>query len=97
MPLSGSLVDTSNEDIGAESSDDSDDNEPSTSTPLIHIGDLLFILSLGFKQGRVGLQLEEKVGEVDGKEDDGGTSREDQETSKGAVGWIRCSVLKELE
>jgi hypothetical protein len=97
MPLSSGLVDTSDKDIGTESSDNSDNDEPSTSTPLIHVGNLLLILSLGLKQGRVGLQLEEQVGEVDGKEDNGGTSRKDQETSEGAVGWVGCSVLKELE
>jgi hypothetical protein len=97
MPLSSGLVDTSDEDVGTESSDDSDDDEPSTSTPLIHVGDLFLILSLGFKQGRVGFQLEEKVGEVDGKENDGGTSRKDQETSERAVGWVWCAILKELE
>lgn len=74
MPLSSSLVDTSNKDVGTESGDDSDDNEPSTGTPLIHVGNLLLILSLGFEQGRVRLQLEEQVGEVDREEDDGGTS-----------------------
>ena len=95
--MSSSLVDTSNEDIGTESSDNSDDDEPSTSTPLVHVRNLFLILSLGLKQGRVGLQLEEKVGEVDGKEDNGGTSRKDQKTSEGVVGWVGCSVLKELE
>lgn len=97
MPLSSGLVDTSNKDIGAESSDNSNDDEPSTSTPLIHVGDLFLILSFGLKQGRVGLQLEEQVGEVDGKENDGGTSRKDQETSERAVGWVWCAILKELE
>jgi hypothetical protein len=97
MPLSSGLVDTSDKDIGTEGSDNSDDDEPSTSTPLIHVGDLFLILSLGFKQGRVGFQLEEKVGEVDGKENDGCTSRKDQETSERAVGWVWCAILKELE
>ena len=97
MPLSSGLVDTSNQNVGTESSDNSDDDEPSTSTPLIHVGDLFLILSLGLKQSRVGFQLEEKVGEVDGKENDGGTSRKDQETSERAVGWVWCAILKELE
>jgi hypothetical protein len=97
MPLSSGLVDTSNQNVGTESSDNSDDDEPSTSTPLIHVGDLFLILSLGLKQSRVGFQLEEKVGEVDGKEDNGGTSRKDQETSERAVGWVWCAILKELE
>jgi hypothetical protein len=96
MPLSSGLVDTSDKDIGTESSDNSDNDEPSTSTPLIHVGNLLLILSLGLKQGRVGLQLEEQVGEVDGEEDDGGTSGKDQKTFERAVGWIRRTILKEL-
>jgi hypothetical protein len=97
MPLGSGLVDTSNQDIGTESGDDSDDDEPSTSTPLIHVGDLFLILSFGFKQGRVRFQLEEKVGEVDGEKDNGGTSRKDQKTSERAIGWVWCSILKELE
>lgn len=94
MPLSSSLVDTSNQDVGTESGDDSDDNEPSTSTPLIHVGNLLLILSLGFEQGRVRLQLEEQVGEVDREEDDGCTSGKNQKTAERVVGWVWRSVLE---
>ena len=97
MPLSCGLVDTSDQDVGTKGSDNSNNDKPSSSTPLIHVRDFFLILSLSFKQGGMRFQLEEKVGEVDGKEDNGGTSREDQKTSKGVVGWVGCSVLKELE
>lgn len=97
MPFGGSLIDAANQDIGAKRGDKCDDDEPSPSTPLVHVGNLLLFLSFGFKQGRVSSQLEKQVGEVDGKQDDRGATREDEETFERRVGRVGSAIFHERQ
>lgn len=84
MPLLSSLVDRAHENIGAEGSNDGDNEEPDAGAKLVHVGHLLLAL-LTLKEGRVGLELEDEVCNVGEEKNNRGAARESEQTVKSAI------------
>lgn len=96
VPFLGGFIDTSDQDIGAKGGNDGNDNEPDSSTVLIHVGDFFLFVALLLEQGSVRSKLEVQIGNVDGKEDDGCASGKDQETSERSIRWVGSAILEQV-
>ena len=89
MPLLGGLVNATDQNIGGESGDNSNDAQPDGRAPLVHGRGLLLVL-LGLKEIGVSAELEDKVSEVSKEEQNGGSAgKREQAGKRGVVRWSR--------
>ena len=86
MPGLSRLVDASNQNIGTEGRDHSDNHEPNAGTPQIHLRRLCFFSGLfSFEKMGVGMELEDQVSDVGEKENDGRAARQEEKPMRSTI------------